>query len=194
MGLVWEFEGDRAVTIDYPIGDRERSVATSDVTSVGLGMQPVIRIGDELLFVTYGERDELRMWALMNGVPVRVPFDVWSWLLEPFLDAEVDIEGADRRLQDEGGLDPIEIHAIRSRVGPAMLLYNFAQPLWDWVNLSHLDLLQATRAGLTYPDGPLVHALREQFSIPPDPLFDDVSSQALYDWSMAVALAAPGWD
>lgn len=194
MGLVWEFEGESASTIDYPLGEKERTVRTSDLTSVGVGMSPSFRIGDELLFVPYAERDELRRFAMFGGVALKVPFDVWSWLLEPYRDTEVDVSAADAKLRDEGGLDPIEIHAIRSRVAPAMLLYNFAQPLWDWANLSHLDLLHATRPGLTYPDDEFVQALRAQFSIPPDPLFDDDSSGALARWSMEIALAAPGWE
>ncbi len=153
-----------------------------------------VRLAGELLFVDFAERDELAAFARRNGISMVTPFDRWSWLLEPYLDTDVDLPSTDRRLLDDGGMDQSTIDQVRARVAPAMWLYNFGQPLWEWSNRSHTDLLRATRPGLVYPDDALVGGLRDQYAIGPDPLFDLASSAEIYHWSMGIALSSRGWD
>jgi len=46
------------------------------------------------------------------------------------------------RLQP-AGIGPQQVAELRASFGPAMLMHNFAIPLWEWVHLGLFDLLTA---------------------------------------------------
>ncbi|WP_278262266.1 hypothetical protein [Nocardia sp. AG03] len=118
------------------------------------GWPPEIRtVRGETLFLPRVDEAELVAFCEANTIPVRQRPDVWSDLLEPFLDTTFDPEHerkTEQRLQ-RAGLSPAQIVAIRQRVERAMLSYNFDSMLWDWVNLGLFDLLSAAAGVLARP-------------------------------------------
>jgi hypothetical protein len=75
--------------------------------------------------------------------------DVWSLILEPFLDTEFDEQHKQRTLVmlQNNEVSRELCDALRQEFGPAMYHYNFATFLWDWVHLGLYDLLSAIELG-----------------------------------------------
>lgn len=97
----------------------------------------------ESIFVSAEHQDELTAWCDRLSVPKRRPRDVWSFLLEPYLDTEVTPEclaRVDGQLR-ECGFSRAEIASLRARVSRRMLAYNAL--VWEWVHLGHYDVLHA---------------------------------------------------
>lgn len=117
-------------------------IAEIDSTSA----PPELRLrSGEVLFVTAEQKLLLQAWARKHGVPEAPRTDVWGLLLEPFLDTELSEEVQQRTVTRllERGFSRSEIERLRGRFGPAMIAYNIASGLWDWVHLGAFDLLQA---------------------------------------------------
>ncbi|WP_336082427.1 hypothetical protein [Nocardia sp. SSK8] len=138
------------------------------------GWPPEIRtVHGETLFVPRVDETELRAFCTANAIAVRTRPDIWSDLLEPFLDTWFDPEherATEQRLQ-RAGLSSAQIVAIRQRVERAMMSYNFDSMLWDWVHLGLYDLLSAAAGVLARPEAAAT-------------LGDPVR---LYGWAMRIA-------
>lgn len=121
-------------------------VPTGEVVDVDLGQIPPAvhtRAGD-LLFVPQPHREELVAWARAAGVPLVARDDVWSWLLEPFLDVETG-EGERAREYEilaALGFERAEVDALRAEVAPRM--DRLVAVTWEWVHLGLWDVLMAT--------------------------------------------------
>jgi hypothetical protein len=104
---------------------------------------PEVRLtSGETVFVA-GGHDALRRFCGEHAVPlVRRP-DVWSALLQPFVDTEFDgyWEARTHTELESYGITLDEIADIRARFAPVMVAYNAV--LWDWVHLGLFDLLEA---------------------------------------------------
>lgn len=110
----------------------------------------------ETLFVPRGQQAELEQFCHRNGIARTNRRDIWSDLLEPFLDTWFDPEdelATENRLH-EAGLRAEEIADIRLRLTPLMRAYNFDSMLWEWVDLSLFDLLNAASGALVPPELP----------------------------------------
>ncbi|WP_298312307.1 hypothetical protein [uncultured Aquimarina sp.] len=110
-----------------------------------------IKIKDDIIFVSAEKKDQLKMFAERNNIPL-IPYSWnWDWILEPYLDTEFTEENNKRitaRLL-ENGFSKTEIDIIRKEVGKQMYKYNFDTMLWDWCSLSLFDVLSAMRAKYT---------------------------------------------
>ena len=113
---------------------------------------PEIRtVEKEVLFVPATEKDALLKFADRNGLSVVSRIDVWSLILQPFVDTEV----ADRELKriddvlEKNGVSPKECVQLRTRVSRAMTAYNVDSGLWDWVHLGLMDLFYALMGELS---------------------------------------------
>lgn len=135
----------------YPSG----VVAADEIADAGISCAPPeIRLKKgETLFVPAADRQELRNWCEKNAVPLIDRFDVWGLLLDPFLDTEFSPEQQEQTLQllRLSDISPAEAAAIRARVEPAMISYNFDSMLWDWVHLGLTDILDAYSGKLAGP-------------------------------------------
>lgn len=110
------------------------------------GSPPEIRtVEDEVLFVERSRMDELIQCARRANIPIVGRVDVWSLILDPFVDTQFTEEEkarSDRQLE-ECGIRRKECEGLRNRVAPAMTAYNFDSGLWDWSHLGLYDLLCA---------------------------------------------------
>jgi hypothetical protein len=124
------------------------TIAASDMIDIDIdAAPPSVRVGDELIFVSAMQRDELRSYAIAHQIPLVKRENVWYWLLEPFLDTEYTSENH-RRLNEwlaRYGLSAENVMSIREEVRIQMLKYNFDTMLWEWGFLGLLDVLSAMR-------------------------------------------------
>jgi hypothetical protein len=110
----------------------------------------------ETLFIPRKQDSELEEFCRRNDVTERRRTDIWSDLLEPFLDTWFDPEqelATEKRLH-AAGLSQEEVAEIRQRIAPLMRAYNFDSMLWEWVDLGLFDLLSASSGALVPPDLP----------------------------------------
>ncbi|WP_410873300.1 hypothetical protein [Nocardia sp. A7] len=144
---------------DYPFAGAsvypDGVIAISEIADADpRALPPQVRTVDgETLFLRAADRPALDEFCRRNGIETHRGPDIWGDLLEPFLDTSFDAEdqrATDTRLH-RAGLSQEEIVAIRERVGPAMMSYNFDSMLWEWAHLGLDDLLSAANGVLARP-------------------------------------------
>jgi hypothetical protein len=133
----------------FPSG-RVAYAAIRDVDPNAAPPEPRLRTG-EILFVSATQRDELVQAAATHRLRIVRRFDVWSLLLEPFLDTEFAADDKERTLAllAENGVPREEALALRRRFARRMLAYNAIH--WDWAHLGLSDLLDASLPRLPLP-------------------------------------------
>ncbi len=132
----------------YPFAPARCTVARpADLLGYWPGTNPpsLVLRSREIVFWPAARKIELENWCRQHGISPIAPEDVWSLLLEPFLDTQHSPQWQaaclDRLLRC--GLDEQEVVRLRRRVERRMLCYNAL--LWEWVSLGHYDLLEAHR-------------------------------------------------
>ncbi|MDH5605616.1 MAG: hypothetical protein OEY93_01900 [Anaerolineae bacterium] len=115
-------------------------------------VMPEIRLKTgEILFFPAGLRSKLQKFARRHQIPLIKRVDVWSLILEPFLDRDF-LEEQDLQTKEtlKGlGLSPQEVDEIRAQVEDAMIAYNFESMLWERDHLGLPDLLDALMGRLS---------------------------------------------
>jgi len=108
---------------------------------------PTIRIKDELIFLTAEKLSDLERFSTKNSIKTIHRPNIWSWVLEPFLDTEYTSETDQRifKLLNNYGLTAESVKSLRNEVEVQMLKYNFDTLLWEWCILGALDVLRAMR-------------------------------------------------
>lgn len=137
---------------DYPfrpsIAFKQATFKPSDIDNIDpTGYPPTIKVGNELLFVSAKQKDELKKFVADNNIKTVDRLDIWSWILEPFLDTEFTAE-TDQRLTtllEDYGLTADKVKSLRAEVETQMLKYNFDTMLWEWGGLGVSDVLRAMR-------------------------------------------------
>ena len=121
------------------------AVLYSDIESVDPACAPPeIRLrSGEVLFVPAAQRAELESAVQEHALTVSRRVDVWSLILEPFLDTEFDPDRQERTLVqlEQNGVPREEVHALRRSLQTRMLRYNSVH--WEWVHLGLADALDA---------------------------------------------------
>jgi hypothetical protein len=130
---------------------RERLIPASTLAEVCCGWwPPTLRTRDgEYLFVPATQMHQLADFAQANGVPFVDREDLWTWVLEPFLDTEFSAEDTERvvALLERGGLPRDELRRLRERVEGRML--ELTAVTWEW---QHYGLADVLAAMATAPD------------------------------------------
>jgi len=122
---------------------------------------PEIRThGGEVLFVSAVLKEDLIATAKKKQIPMTSRVDVWSFILEPFLDTESD-DSIALSIIKANGVDVEECLKIRDSLASAMYAYNILSGIWDWC---HLGLACALDALLANGPFPKCH----QYALPPD--------------------------
>jgi hypothetical protein len=112
---------------------------------------PEARTESEVLFVPATLREPLEGAAAAHRIPIVPRIDVWSLILEPFLDTEHDEAWREQTYASLSrcAIDRATCDAIREELEPAMMAYNFDSMLWDWTHLGLCDALLALRGELS---------------------------------------------
>ncbi len=100
----------------------------------------------EFLFIPAEQQDALQAFAREQSIPVTRRYDVWSDLLDPFLDTEFSEEATmatQVRLRERGQLTDTEIAGIRKTVGTRMLA--LTAQTWEWQSYGLYDALTAMK-------------------------------------------------
>ncbi|WP_148088113.1 hypothetical protein [Couchioplanes caeruleus] len=142
--------GPDGITLRWPLGSAEERysgtwIAWSAVRDADPDMfPPELRLTDgRTVFISRERQAELAVALTAAQVPVRKRGDVWSNLLEPFLDIdydEVTRAGCESKLH-AWGFDDQEIKQIRDRVWDWMTALTLATS--EWGNYGHHDVLLA---------------------------------------------------
>ena len=131
---------------------------------------PQLRLRDgRTVFISAVDREALRSALDMAAIPVRRRPDVWSDLLEPFLDTDYGVMRAtvEKRLL-ASGLDRLEVQAIRQQVQSRMRALTALT--FEWEYFGQADLIS------TYPRRRLFLSWRSR-----------ASYQRFRRWSDAIA-------
>ena len=164
-GVTWTGYPFREASV-YPNG----AIRWSEVRDFdGGGLPPEVRTKrGETLFIPGDNKALFSERATKAGVPEVIREDVWSHLLDPFLDTQHSpkwIENSCRRLR-ACAISDRRTERIRRLFGPMMLAYNSL--LWEWCHFGLYDLLRAVSVG--------------QGLAP-----SEVPQRRLYHWAMAIA-------
>jgi len=146
------FHRDRIIIDSYPfkpsIAFKNNTITPKIIDSIDLkSFPPTIKINEELIFIPATQKKDLETFAEIHNIKIVQRNDLWSWILEPFLDTEYTAETDDRMntLLSRHGLSKDDIKALRTEVKDQMLIYNFDTMLWEWCDLGLKDVLKAMR-------------------------------------------------
>jgi hypothetical protein len=127
-------------------------IEAQEIVDIDFKSSPItLRVEDELLFIPKNQEHELRAFSKRNNLKTVSRLQIWSWLLEPFLDTELTDDHSNRLigLLAQHGISQEDANKIRTEVGEQMLKYNFDTMLWEWMDLGLYDVLRAMRVKYT---------------------------------------------
>lgn len=137
---------DKSIVLErYPFfrRNRGRTVPAEEISeAIMRWAPPAIRTSDgEFLFVPAQQRDELAEFALRCGIPLVERTDVWSYILEPFLDTAFDekTRAQTTEILTANGVPEDEVIRMRRLVGSRMWLWTAIS--WEWCYYGLFDVL-----------------------------------------------------
>lgn len=134
----------------YPFARAARPsrIPAESLTEICVGWAPpAVRTREgEFLFIEAPHAAQLAAFGERNGVPFVRREDVWSLILEPFLDTEFGADARERTLARLGacGVPRDEVASIRERVEWRMLALTAVT--WEWVYYGLYDVLTVMRS------------------------------------------------
>ena len=141
-----EFTADAILLGDYPFlkQNRRRLLTAKSISEVLLDWAPpaVRTLDGEFIFISATQKDHLSKFAHRFNLPLTDRIDVWSLLLEPFLDTEFDEahKKATLKLLADNGVPADEVEKIRALVNHRM--FNLTFQTWEWVHYGLYDVLE----------------------------------------------------
>ncbi|WP_309897637.1 hypothetical protein [Archangium sp.] len=143
------FEPGALTLVGYPFprGARPSRLPAEALEEVCVGwFPPAVRTREgEFLFVSAEQARELAGFASQHGIPFVRRAELWSFILEDFLDTESSPElreGALRYLEHHG-VSRAETQAMRELVGRRMLMLTAVT--WEWQHYGLYDVLGAMK-------------------------------------------------
>jgi hypothetical protein len=131
----------------FPRGGRPARIPAESLGEVCVGwLPPAVRTREgEYLFVPAEQAEELADFASRHGIPFVRREDVWSFILEEFLDTEFspELQEGTLRVLESTGVSRAETQAMRALVGKRMLARTWAS--WEWQHYGLYDVLSAMR-------------------------------------------------
>jgi hypothetical protein len=129
----------------FPRGERPSRIAAEALEEVCVGwFPPAVRTREgESLFVSAEQARELAGFASRHGIPFVRRADIWSFILEEFLDTTFPPEQRERSLRylEQHGVSRAETQAMRELVGNRMLALTAVT--WEWQHYGLYDVLEA---------------------------------------------------
>lgn len=153
------FDKESLTFKNYPF-DNSFVSANSKITSKDIvnicskSFPPTIRVGDELIFISAKQKENLTAFADRNKIAISDRVELWDWILEPFLDTEFTDEHKERlySLLAKYNLDRQNVDLLRETVKEQMMKYNFDTMCWEWGMFGALDVLLAMKPKLNPED------------------------------------------
>lgn len=131
----------------FPRGGRSARIPAEALSEVCVGwFPPAVRtLEGEYLFVPAEQARELADFASQYGIPFVRRNDVWSFILEEFLDTEFppELQEGTLRYLESNGVSRAETQAMRDLVGKRMLA--LTTMTWEWQHYGLYDVLSAMR-------------------------------------------------
>jgi hypothetical protein len=131
----------------FPRGERRARIPAEALGEVCVGwFPPTVRTREgEYLFIPAEQAGELAAFASQHGIPYVRRNDVWSLILEEFLDTEFppELQEGTLRFLESNGVSRAETQAMRELVGKRMLALTVAT--WEWQHYGLHDVLSAMR-------------------------------------------------
>ncbi|MBU1218226.1 hypothetical protein KKF34_14350 [Myxococcota bacterium] len=109
---------------------------------------PTIRTKDGEFIIFYESRPDINIlkdYANLNKIRKTNYINIWSLILDVFLDKKHTKEDNERNLEilEKAGLERNKVIEIRKEINYMMLSYNFGSGLWEFAYLDMIDLLDA---------------------------------------------------
>jgi hypothetical protein len=139
------FEPGALVLTGYPFERAERStrIEASQLVDVSVGWFPpaVLTKEGEFVFVPAPKAGELRAFAIEHRVPFVRRLDIWSLLLEPFLDTELPRDQSENiyQLLEKHEVPRKEADQVREALKFRMLMLTAIT--WEWQHYGMFDAL-----------------------------------------------------
>jgi hypothetical protein len=131
----------------FPRGGRPARIPVEALGEVCVGwFPPTVRTREgEYLFIPAAQARELADFASRHGLPFVRRDDLWSFILEEFLDTEFppDLQEGTLRYLESRGVSRAETQAMRERVGKRMLA--LTSVTWEWQHYGLYDVLSVMR-------------------------------------------------
>ncbi|MBN1468061.1 MAG: hypothetical protein JW924_04995 [Fusobacteriaceae bacterium] len=108
---------------------------------------PAIRTNsDEIIFINAELKSQLKEILVKKGIRIIKREDIWSFILEEFLDTEIDENEKEYsyRILERNGITRKECDLIRENIRKMMMSYNFESCFWEWIYLGLYDVLSAS--------------------------------------------------
>ena len=133
----------------------DKVIHAHEITEINtFASPPVIKVADELIFVSANKKEALNQFAKQHDIPVIKRYNLWNLILAPFLDIQLDEERHHdifTRLK-EYGVDENIVVEIRNQVADQMMRYNYDAFLWEKNYFCLMDVLLAMRNSCSNDD------------------------------------------
>ena len=154
--LAIRFEAGHIAFLRYPFmkHNRGRTIPAEEISEVVVGfVPPCFRTVDgEYLFVRASDLEALVDFSEDHDIPFKQRVDIWSMILDPFLDTALDEDylANTAAVLEENGVSDTEIEEMRKTVGTRMRLLTYRTYEWGYYGL--FDVLEQMSA-LTFTTG-----------------------------------------
>lgn len=143
-----EFLGDHFIVREYPFSPSffadDLKVLASEIAEVDLD-RCVVLVGRDLIYLPGWPREELSTFCKDNTIKVRVRYDVWAHILDPFVDTSFTADEVKIR---NGHLRQAGFSVWRTfwlRLIFALPIIFFQGMAGEWTGLYHYHLLYSIR-------------------------------------------------
>jgi len=133
--LKYQIDADNIHFHDYPYecsyAYKAKTIRPSNILEMVdyFGMPAICINGNELVFMSAVDRKALLRFCKANAIPINKRIDVWSIILDEFLDTQHTQEWIQTSMAqlNSCGISEAECQALRHEVAERMFAYNFWQ-------------------------------------------------------------------
>ena len=142
------FEKDRLQFGEYPFlsKNKNRVLFAEEITEIIHSAPPSVRTKEgEFLYITARQWEQLKEFAKANGIPEVRRVDIWSIILDPFLDTQHGEEYMQRSMEilAANNVSEKEVKEMRQLVGKRMMA--LTSLTWEWIHYGLYDALSAMK-------------------------------------------------
>jgi len=159
MDIEYQIKDHSIEYITYPfkcsVAYKHKVIDANSINEIAKNFHPpaILVNNNEFIFINIDDKNDLISFCSRNAIPVYSRCDVWSLILDHFLDTELSEENKERGyLQlSKCGISRQECNKIRQENEKLMFAYNYTSGLWEWIYLGLFDILCANVGYLSGP-------------------------------------------